>query len=303
MPLMFPARHAESHAHGVDDVDRVREIVRRTLRDLSWTIEQQMADRIFAKTSASIWSLGENVEIEWRQEMHLSITSRCAVPTQCFDWGKNRENVAAFMSGFQNNVTLAIEAEAFSRDSHVESPEALRQPANTVASEAIGNASVECGQCRFKVLSEGRSGMFIVEPITGSGVARRKRKRQRSFQLTTGFTRSEHQFTALHGSVPLTNVSKILIQAGHEGRAGCGLAIMCLVLSCTVVGFILAVYLWQKASKGVTPAVTFFYDSATGNSEIDEYRMKTVDLEDANAADAVHSLLTRHTFIPTLYHQ
>ena len=155
MPLMFPARHAESHAHGVDDVDRVREIVRRTLRDLSWTIEQQMADRIFAKTSASIWSLGENVEIEWRQEMHLSITSRCAVPTQCFDWGKNRENVAAFMSGFQNNVTLAIEAEAFSRDSHVESPEALRQPANTVASEAIGNASVECGQCRFKVLSEG----------------------------------------------------------------------------------------------------------------------------------------------------
>jgi hypothetical protein len=49
-----------------------------------------------AEVGVNFWSWGEKVSVEIDRGGTISVESRCRLPTQCFDWGKNQRNIDAF---------------------------------------------------------------------------------------------------------------------------------------------------------------------------------------------------------------
>lgn len=66
------------------------------LESLGWSIESQSLNQIVAKTKMNMATWGETVTIRFLLEGGVEVSSRCALPTQCFDWGKNKANVVRF---------------------------------------------------------------------------------------------------------------------------------------------------------------------------------------------------------------
>lgn len=97
MAFGFPAYHRECIALSHADGD-ARSAALGTLQALSWQLRQQSDSQLLASTGMGLRSWGERIEIELLPDNQLSITSKCALPTQCFDWGKNRANVRLFLA-------------------------------------------------------------------------------------------------------------------------------------------------------------------------------------------------------------
>ncbi len=70
------------------------------LQNCNFTIKQIDSDRgIFkAKTSFSIWSWKEVIDISVTDNGTLYIKSECSMPAQMYSWGKNKKNVAKLFS-------------------------------------------------------------------------------------------------------------------------------------------------------------------------------------------------------------
>ena len=100
MAFGFPAYHRERMtlptASGV-----ARDVALKALSALSWQLRQQSQNQLLASTSMGLRSWGERIEIDLLPNNALAITSKCALPTQCFDWGKNRANVRRFLAELQ----------------------------------------------------------------------------------------------------------------------------------------------------------------------------------------------------------
>jgi hypothetical protein len=50
-------------------------------------------------------SWGERVFVSFLPDGSISVTSKCAFPLQCLDWGKNEINVLRFMSEIRKHVS------------------------------------------------------------------------------------------------------------------------------------------------------------------------------------------------------
>ena len=103
MTFGFPAYHTESYSAGAAGAD-LRVAARETLAALSWSLREETADGIVASTSANLRSWGEKVVITFAPDKSVSVTSKCALATQCLDWGKNKTNVGKFMTEFKQHV-------------------------------------------------------------------------------------------------------------------------------------------------------------------------------------------------------
>ena len=91
MTFGFPAYHtAQMPSFTARDP---HEAVRRAIAALGWTVRDDAPDLITATASVNLSSWGETVSVEFPPGGGLTITSRCSLPTQCFDWGKNKRNV------------------------------------------------------------------------------------------------------------------------------------------------------------------------------------------------------------------
>ena len=97
MAFGFPAYHTELYTppdgHGRD----LYTIVEQLIASRSWAIKERGPKRIKASTGLGFRSWGEHMFIDFLPNGKLSITSKCALVTQCFDWGKNQENVQQFI--------------------------------------------------------------------------------------------------------------------------------------------------------------------------------------------------------------
>ncbi|MFK7802455.1 MAG: hypothetical protein AB8G95_12540 [Anaerolineae bacterium] len=98
MTFGFPAFHTEKHPVSPNRSQHIHEDIKRTLSSLSWGITEKSANQILASTSVSLWSWGEKIIIDVLSDGSISVTSKCSLPTQCFDWGKNKTNVDQFLS-------------------------------------------------------------------------------------------------------------------------------------------------------------------------------------------------------------
>jgi hypothetical protein len=96
MAFGFPAYHTERYTLPDSQLDW-HELVVEAILALRWSITAESEKCIRASTSVNLWSWGERVSITFGPRGTVLVTSKCALPTQCLDWGKNRSNVTAFL--------------------------------------------------------------------------------------------------------------------------------------------------------------------------------------------------------------
>lgn len=98
MAFGFPAYHTERYPAKAASADELRQIVKEVLRTLSWSLKSENGNGIRASSSIGLKSWGEVIQIELLPDNAIVITSKCVLPTQCLDWGKNKENVTRFLA-------------------------------------------------------------------------------------------------------------------------------------------------------------------------------------------------------------
>lgn len=103
MAFGFPAYHTERYSAGATTPD-LRKAARETLAALSWSLREETHDEIIGSTGINIRSWGEKVLIHISPDNSITVTSKCALVTQCLDWGKNKANVDKFMAEFRKHV-------------------------------------------------------------------------------------------------------------------------------------------------------------------------------------------------------
>tara|TARA_B100001996_G_scaffold382880_1_gene376111 strand:+ start:2901 stop:3176 length:276 start_codon:yes stop_codon:yes gene_type:complete len=82
---------AASHQRFIKSKLSIEEVSKKCTL-LGWTISVSTSERIIAKTSISLLSWGEKIEIHKQNDGYLVVSS-CAMPLQIVDWGKNSSNV------------------------------------------------------------------------------------------------------------------------------------------------------------------------------------------------------------------
>jgi hypothetical protein len=66
---------------------------------LRWPYEMEDKDTFRVSLSANVLSWGENVSVSIEPGI-VRIKSICKLPTQVFDWGRNKQNVKQFLTYF-----------------------------------------------------------------------------------------------------------------------------------------------------------------------------------------------------------
>jgi hypothetical protein len=92
---------AASHQRYIKSKLNIEEVSKKCII-LGWTISVSTSERIMAKTSISLMSWGEKIEIHKQDEGYMVI-SECAMPIQIIDWGKNSSNVNKIQMALSNH--------------------------------------------------------------------------------------------------------------------------------------------------------------------------------------------------------
>ena len=97
MAFGFPARFRRDCRFNLSQHELLSD-VGRALDVLGWTHQRVSASAFKAHINASLYSWGEELLVEIAPDGTVTTESKCALTTQCFDWGKNRENVERFFA-------------------------------------------------------------------------------------------------------------------------------------------------------------------------------------------------------------
>ena len=103
MAFGFPAYHKDQYS-ARDTTADMRGAVSGTLAALSWSVKQETTDGLVASVKWNWRSWGERVLIDFLPDNSVSVTSKCAFRSQCFDWGKNKANVQKFLGELPNHI-------------------------------------------------------------------------------------------------------------------------------------------------------------------------------------------------------
>lgn len=106
MVFAFPAYHSEKYTRLPDDANPVR-LTMSAAQHLGWQSVSQDRDSVVFSTRRRLLGRSERVTINFLPDRALMVTSRCFLPTQCLDWGKNRRNVMHFLSVVEHLATAA----------------------------------------------------------------------------------------------------------------------------------------------------------------------------------------------------
>lgn len=97
MTFGFPARFKRDRKLDLREHE-ITLAVGLALDALGWLHERPSAGRFVARVPPTLYSWGEVMEVEISAGSGVRAESRCSLPTQCFDWGKNRKNVEKFFA-------------------------------------------------------------------------------------------------------------------------------------------------------------------------------------------------------------
>ncbi len=78
--------------------------IRGVVGTLGWRVRKDPAEKIIARVGWNWRSWGEVVVIDLRPRNDITVTSRCILPTQRLDWGKNKANVKMFTEELRRQV-------------------------------------------------------------------------------------------------------------------------------------------------------------------------------------------------------
>mgnify|MGYP001219223479 FL=1 len=90
MAIGFPAYHIQRL--NLRDTN-LRVSVSAALEQTGWTVLETTKHSIRAKIGINLWTFGETIQITFIDDKTIEIHSKCRLPTQIFDWGKNKRNV------------------------------------------------------------------------------------------------------------------------------------------------------------------------------------------------------------------
>ena len=109
MSFGFPAYHIENIQYKKEfSTEELIDFIKITIQNCSFIFENNTDRILYAKTQISGGSWGEKIIIKINPDNLLNIKSKCSFPMQCFDWGKNKDNVNRFIADF-NNVIKKLE--------------------------------------------------------------------------------------------------------------------------------------------------------------------------------------------------
>lgn len=115
MSFGFPAYHNEVRRFDASRKELLR-AAKRALRQLGWSFGTAGDADLTASVSVNWLSWGETLTVDVADNGKVRARSRCALPTQCFDWGKNKRNVTRFFK------ELELELEEEGPDDREEPP-------------------------------------------------------------------------------------------------------------------------------------------------------------------------------------
>ncbi len=107
MAFGFPAYYTEFCTLDATQDEESCQTVVRALESLGWSIKKNLGYRISAHVNVNFWSWGERIVVRFFGEGNLCLTSKCLLPTQCFDWGKNQQNVIRLIAEFRKVEKLS----------------------------------------------------------------------------------------------------------------------------------------------------------------------------------------------------
>jgi hypothetical protein len=75
--------------------------VPKALHSLGWTFEPVNQYSFKGKRPGSIWSWGENFQIQIEDNGSIRMQSKCSFPLTLVSWGKNKRNVRKFFEALE----------------------------------------------------------------------------------------------------------------------------------------------------------------------------------------------------------
>ncbi len=131
MAFGFPAYH-EERARYSEPPDELMDAIDAALAELHWSGSQSGRWRFTASTGVSFWSWGEGVTIDLDPEDgELFVRSQCSFPTQCFDWGRNHNNVRKLLDAIDRALEDGVRRRARrlrDREERAPAPRRQREP-------------------------------------------------------------------------------------------------------------------------------------------------------------------------------
>jgi len=97
MAFGFPAHHEETFTLNNSREDFIKNL-KACFNDLNWSVFNESTDIIIASNKINFLSWGEKIIIKFFDNNNISVVSQCIFPIQCFDWGKNEQNVKSLLS-------------------------------------------------------------------------------------------------------------------------------------------------------------------------------------------------------------
>lgn len=92
MAFGFPAYHEAKIGLNIPR-EEVMGFMEPIIGSLSWSIREYSQNHMLISSKVGMKSWGEKIRITILPSGILQIRSECSLPTQCFDWGKNKKNV------------------------------------------------------------------------------------------------------------------------------------------------------------------------------------------------------------------
>jgi hypothetical protein len=110
MAFGFPAYH-EEHVRLPQPITQewvAFACYRAGMRPPGWPIQEARGWTWRTGSSMSLASWGEDISITVTSETSILVRSQCILPTQCFDWGRNKKNVLALVIVLQHSMMEAM---------------------------------------------------------------------------------------------------------------------------------------------------------------------------------------------------
>lgn len=106
MAFGFPAYHSTTLDLSSQPLEKVLAIVAKAMQAQGWKINLQHGNTLQATSSISWLSWAETISAQLDDNHILQLKSKCSMPTQCLDWGKNRRNIEKLVAEIHKNLAI-----------------------------------------------------------------------------------------------------------------------------------------------------------------------------------------------------
>lgn len=105
MAFAFPAYHTQTYTSNATSAEKALEEARAALSELKWPVIAENDREVLAIVKYNFLSWGEKFRVSVSDDAPYTvmINSKCSLPTQCFDWGKNKTNTAKYLAALRNH--------------------------------------------------------------------------------------------------------------------------------------------------------------------------------------------------------